>query len=818
MKNIVLATLVLFLGITCTPLADDASPKNVIIMIGDGMGFNHVDAGSLYRFGKSKGQTYWKLTPLAVRTHSLNNPGGYNAELAHEDFDYVKKSPTDSAAAATALSTAHKTHDGIIGQLRDGTKLQHIMDDAEALGKATGVLTTVFFAHATPAGFVAHNEARGNYEQIAFEMIWESPVDLIIGAGHPWYDEDGNQVGGFAPDIFNTKKDYKRVGGKDSWENLLEGKPAADANGDGTPDTWNLVTSREGIRNIASEKNPGRVLGVLPIFSTLQADRSGKEFAKPYQVPMIESSPTMTELMAAALNALNQDKDGFVLMAEGGAIDWVSHGNQSGRLIEEQLDFDRAVEYTIAWIEKNSNWDETLLIVTSDHETGYLTGPGSDPTMQPLIGRGAGVQPAMEWHSGSHTNQLVPLFMKGPGTPHISDQVLGVDKKHGPYIDNTAIPQSIRTLWAKNLPVKVSFLVKPYLQQARKDGITVMFESTLPTTATVRYGEATPNAEKANLSQQVESSTMQPLHEITLHNLKPETNYFYQVVATDTSGSVIESEVLSFKTNVNDNSAYAFAVFSDSQTNPTVWGTIAELAWRERPNFAIHAGDIVGTGRIKEQWVDHFLNPGHVFLGRIPTYFILGNHEGNADNFYKYISNPDPEYYFSFTYGNADFFMLDSCRDLKPGSEIYNWLDSALARSTAQWKFVVHHHPPYTSDEDDYGDTYKELSLLGAPVVQPLIPLYDKHQVDMVFYGHIHDYERTWPIRNNQINHSDGVVYIQTGGCGGGLENYAPTRSWFTQKLHRDHHFCLVNIHENNLHFQAIDQNWQLFDTFSIKK
>ncbi len=107
-----------------------------------------------------------------------------------------------------------------------------------------------------------------------------------------------------------------------------------------------------------------------------------------------------------------------------------------------------------------------------------------------------------------------------------------------------------------------------------------------------------------------------------------------------------------------------------------------------------------------------------------------------------------------------------------------------LAESKSLWKFVVHHHPPYTSDENDYGDTYKELSLLGDPDVQPLIPLYEQYRVDIVFYGHIHDYERTWPIRQNRI----------------------------------DHHFCLVNVHANHLDFQAIDQNWAIFDTFALVK
>lgn len=808
----------LLTAFTMAAAAGTAQPKNVIILIGDGMGFNHAEAGSLYRYGRPKGQPYWKMIPLAAQTHSLNNEGGYAPQKAHSDFDYVKQGATDSAAAASALSTGHKTRNGLIGVSEDGRRLTHIMEDAERMGKSTGVVTTVYFAHATPAGFIAHNPSRNNYAEIAREMIWESGADLIMGAGHPWYDGDGNRVGGLEPDPFETPLTYGRVGGLESWRDLQNGIPARDADGDGSPDPWNLVTTREEIRALAQNETPGRVLGVLPAHGTLQANRGGDAMAGPFEVPLNQTSPTMTELMEAALHALSRDPDGFVLMAEGGAIDWASHANQPGRMIEEQIDFDRAAEYAIEWIEKHSGWDETLLIVTADHETGYLTGMGSDPLMLPLTNRGPGAAPGMEWHSGSHTNQLVPLFVKGPGAAAIAGEAVGVDERFGPYVDNTAPARILRAAWGAQLPPEPDFHIQPYLQRAGTEHMTIMFESNIPTRAVVEFGEALMDSGRANLSRKATSNSLETIHEIALENLEPETNYFYRVAIEDGTGTTAESETLSFKTNAKPDSAYSFAVFGDSQTNPDVWGAIARLAWGERPNFAVHAGDIVGDGNIKAQWSDHFFGPGHVFMGRVPVYMILGNHENDAGYYYKYVSNPEPEYYYTFTYGNAQFFLLDSCRGLSPGSEIHGWLDSALSRSDSEWKFVVHHHPPYTSDENDYGDTYNELALPGDPNVQPLIPLYDKYGVDMVFYGHIHDYERTWPLRDNRIDHGQGVIYIQTGGCGGNLEDYAPTRSWFTKKVRRDHHFCMVNVHGGRLMFQAIDVNGNLFDTFTLEK
>lgn len=450
MGHWIIVLLIVLFGWVPSLSAEPTQPKNVIILIADGMGYHHVDAGSLYRYGESKGQPYWDMTHLAMQTFSLNNEDGYEPDKANDDFDYVNYSPTDSAAAATAMSTGHKTHSGIIQKLKDGTTLPSLMDDAESLGKSTGVLSTVYFAHATPAGFVAHNESRNNIEEIAHEMIWESQVDLIIGAGHPWFDDDGKQVGGLVPKIFDTPLEYDRVGGEASWKNLLMGKTASDADGDGEPDQWNLVTSRDEILELADAEEASRVLGVLPVYSTLQANRSGDVDAKIFEVPLNETSPTMAELMAAALNVLSKNREGFVLMGEGGAIDWASHGNHSGRMLEEQIDFDRAVERTIEWIEENSNWEETLLVVTADHETGYLTGIGSDPLILPLTNRGPGVEPGMEWHSGSHTNQLVPLFVKGAGADEFANFTVDDDPKMGSYVDNTVFAKVLRKLWNKN--------------------------------------------------------------------------------------------------------------------------------------------------------------------------------------------------------------------------------------------------------------------------------------------------------------------------------------------------------------------------------
>lgn len=352
----------------------------------------------------------------------------------------------------------------------------------------------------------------------------------------------------------------------------------------------------------------------------------------------------------------------------------------------------------------------------------------------------------------------------------------------------------------------------PYLQYATKTGITILWETSQNATSLVEFGEEVP------LTESISGAGECDLHEVRLENLSAQTNYFYRVVSIGSDGNESLSDLYSFQTAVEDRSAFAFGGVSDTQNNPPVWGRISQLLFKERPNFVIHSGDIVGNGPRKHEWTDEFLAPGHELMSRVPVFAILGNHDQDDENYYRYISNPAPEHRYTFTYGNAQFFMMDTNRSVTPDSEQHKWLEEELAKSKATWKFAVHHHPPYTSDENDYGDTWKGKSPRGDQRLHPLIDLYERYDVDICFFGHIHDYERTWPIRGDKVDSNRGVIYLQMGGAGGGLENYAPTRSWFTAKVHRDHHFVLVNIFDKTLQLQAIDQNGILFDQLTLQK
>lgn len=427
-------------------------PKNIIFFISDGMGYNHLLASNYYSYGKDKSQVFessdWVSTAMATYPSVIGRSenkttfsGGYNPQLASIDADYVNSGYTDSGAAGTALATGKKTYNGTIGISIYGDSLTHVTSAAKAQGKAIGVVSSVPLSHATPASFLAHNESRNNYAQIAQYMFFKTQADVIMAAGNPDFDNDGNPaeenpryVGGW--DVWNLLKSNEGLTTIETPENTFQ---VMDADGDGQPDPWTVIQTREEFQKMASGVAPKRVLGVPQVYSTLRQSRAEvDEHTLPFETPINETIPTLEEMTKAAINVLGQDEDGFFVMVEGGAVDWASHDNNLARMLEEQIDFNNAVKAAVEWVEANSSWDETLIVVTADHETGYLTGQEEpNPIFAPVSNNGQNNLPGMQWNSGGHTNSLVPLFAKGPGADLIPILARENDPQRGMFIQNT---------------------------------------------------------------------------------------------------------------------------------------------------------------------------------------------------------------------------------------------------------------------------------------------------------------------------------------------------------------------------------------------
>ncbi len=420
--------------------AAEAKVKNVIIMIGDGCGFNQLATGEFYRYGRADAAVYRQF-PVKLAASTFSVKGSYDPARAWDGLSYIVLGATDSAAAATALATGHKTYNGAIGVDRDGKPLQNLCERAKELGKAAGVVTSVPLSHATPAGFVAHNKGRGSYAEIGREMIERSRCDVIMGAGHPTFDNGGKQR---AP-----KYDY--VGGPETWGAVKTGRPMADADGDGRPDAWKLVETKADFAKLAATAQPldHRVLGVAQAGDTLQCSRPKKGGKLPFEDPRNADVPSLAQMTQGALNVLGLDRDGFFVMVEGGAIDWASHGNDGVRVVEEVMDFEDAIAAAAAWVEKYSSWDETLLIVTADHETGLLTGPAAASAFDGPVGQGQDKLPLLAFHSKGHSNSLVPVFAKGAEAQRLTLRAVGKDPKRGAYLDNTDLPKTVLDVWAQ---------------------------------------------------------------------------------------------------------------------------------------------------------------------------------------------------------------------------------------------------------------------------------------------------------------------------------------------------------------------------------
>ncbi|SEK26930.1 purple acid phosphatase family protein [Parapedobacter koreensis] len=366
-----------------------------------------------------------------------------------------------------------------------------------------------------------------------------------------------------------------------------------------------------------------------------------------------------------------------------------------------------------------------------------------------------------------------------------------------------------------------TFVVLPYLQWATQTSMDVKWETAQPTAGWVQYGPAEFDAKAPNLSLRSEASSDTVFHTVHLTGLQVSTEYFYRTVSVSQQGDTLYSDIYPFKTAVKDDEPVGFIVFTDSQgrPNPNVWGKIATVAEAERPNFAIHAGDQVDNGHRLSDWIGQFLPQGQPFMSKYAVYATLGNHERDAPAFHKYLGHPEGKRVYAVTYGNVQIILFDSNQDLSAGSENYNALEAELAKpSTAKWRIVAQHHCIYSSDNDDHGDTRVSKSTLGIHRLAHLPALYDKYNVDLVFYGHVHTYERTWPLRNNRVDNQNGTIYIQVGGNGGGLETPAPLRSWFTNKIKYGHHFGYVRAAGDELHFQAIDIDGQVFDQLELRK
>jgi alkaline phosphatase len=301
--------------------------KNVILLIGDGMGPAHVELTRLCLGGSE----------LAMEEMDETGPS-YMTTYCLDREDQTTHEITDSAAAGTAIATGYKTYYHGVSVDISGEEVETVLERAETEGKATGLVTDVYIQDATPSVFVVHAESRGDSMLFSEKMV-DSDVEVLMGAGRGFFLPKGKDShGGQRTDGLNLIEEWENKGGT-------------------------YVDSANELENAEINLDDGdRLLGLFGGLYNMNYDLDRQQDKK-------TEVPTLVEMTEKALEILSQNEDGFFLMVEGGSLDWVSHDRDVAGVVTETATFDDAVQVALDFAAEDG---ETLVVVTADHECGGL--------------------------------------------------------------------------------------------------------------------------------------------------------------------------------------------------------------------------------------------------------------------------------------------------------------------------------------------------------------------------------------------------------------------------------------------------------------
>ena len=369
--------------------------KNVIMFIGDGMGPNHVDAGGVY-LGKP---LCFDVTDEKWTYHAYSNTDSLTSEGFTFDTNKSLLRPelnaslydgtpspyggnigaggnlttyTDSAAGGTALATGVKVTNSRLGMDISGNPIENLVEIASSLGKKTGVVSSDELVGATPSSFLVHVAERNLQDEI-IKGVANSPVDLVL-----------------------TKKPASFTNNQSTYEALYKQKG------------FNVAYN---VNQLDLSKE--RQIGLFDIVTS-----------RPYP-----NVPTLEDLTNIALDTLDNE-EGFFLMVEGANIDKKSHSNDSRGMMYELMGFNDAVEAATLWAE---NREDTLIVVTADHETGGLHYDRSSTTKDTIIND-------IKWLTQNHSRTRVDIAVYGDISEFVSKYGNNFSTLEGlPYWDNTDV-------------------------------------------------------------------------------------------------------------------------------------------------------------------------------------------------------------------------------------------------------------------------------------------------------------------------------------------------------------------------------------------
>ena len=316
-----------------TSTADLKAPKYVFLFVGDGMSYPQIQSTADY-LGALNDADYWQAEP------SLDDNGGaildgpsylnfMNFEAAGSAVTYDSNSfCPDSASTATSISTGHKTYSGTINMDETGTTPYETIAEKvhNQLGMSVGVISSVNLNHATPAAFYAHQASRNDYYEIGLELV-ESGFEYFSGGGL-----------------------LKPTGAEGDQEDLY------------------ALAENAGYTVVKTQAEAEQVTeGPVIIIDEHLADGD----AMAYELDRTDDMWSLADHVEKGIEVLEKDEDGFFMMCEGGKIDWACHANDAASTIHDTQALADAVQVAIDFAKEHA--DETLILVTGDHETGGLT-------------------------------------------------------------------------------------------------------------------------------------------------------------------------------------------------------------------------------------------------------------------------------------------------------------------------------------------------------------------------------------------------------------------------------------------------------------
>ncbi|SFJ28846.1 alkaline phosphatase [Halobacillus dabanensis] len=293
------------------PKDENGKVKNVIFLIGDGMGSSYTSA---YRYLKDD-----PSTPYTENTAFDKDLIGMQETYSWDEEESI----TDSAAAATSMAAGIKTYNNAIAVDMEQKEVKTALELAKENGKSTGIVATSQVNHATPASFGAHDKSRHNYNDIADDYFdervnGEHKIDVILGGGTSYFEREDR----------NLTKEFQEDG-------------------------YSHVNTKQELL----ENDDDQVLG---LFAPKGMDK---------MIDRPEDMPSLKDMTSSALDRLSEDKDGFFLMVEGSQIDWAGHDNDIVSAMSDMEDFEEAYKEAIEFAKKDKH---TLVITTADHSTGGM--------------------------------------------------------------------------------------------------------------------------------------------------------------------------------------------------------------------------------------------------------------------------------------------------------------------------------------------------------------------------------------------------------------------------------------------------------------